>query len=108
MKRPFFTLLVVIVVMVTVIVSLKIYKVNHEPEVILAQDEMNAACCTEERMISIYEGTESLEASYDTVQFYIYHRDSINTNAVTIKKMWEDSLKANRLRALYAVPPIRK
>lgn len=74
----------------------------------MATDELSATCCSEERMISIYEGTESLKDSYKLVIEAINNKDTVNVNAITIKKLWEDSLRANRMNILSTTPTTRQ
>jgi hypothetical protein len=75
------------------VITIVVYSFISPPKPLTAKDELNAECCSEEQMISIYEGTEDLKLIYDSVQCHIWDRDSINTNAITIKRLWEDSLK---------------
>jgi hypothetical protein len=74
------------------------------PEPVIATQEENAVCCSEELMISIYEGTDDLETTYDQVMKHLYKRDSVNHNALLVIEMWEDTLKAESARSLSNKP----
>lgn len=98
------TILVILYIMVVIPVGIIIATVDRNPKPIMATDETTAVCCSEERMISIYEGTESLEESYDMVMEAIANEDTVNLNAVHIKQLWEDSLRRLELLGMSTVP----
>ncbi|MDG1949492.1 MAG: hypothetical protein P8J32_01560 [bacterium] len=94
----------VISAIIVVPLAIVIATVDREPKPIMATDEMSAVCCSEERMISIYEETESLQESYDLVMEAIANKDTVNLNAVHIKQLWEDSLRRQDLRGMSTAP----
>ena len=74
------------------------------PDPLVAVDSDNAACCSEEDMISIFEGTDDLEETYNAVMEHVYKRDSVNHNAVEVIRMWEDSIATESEESLSTKP----
>lgn len=100
------TRILIIIFFTVVMIPLAVFiaNVDRDPKPIMATDETSAVCCSEERMISIYEGIESLEESYELVMEAIANKDTVNMNAVHIKELWEDSLRRKETFGMSTVP----
>lgn len=93
MNTKEFRLLIVILLLTGgVWVTTLLYWMNIQPDPIIAKNPDNAACCSEEDLITIYEGDVDLKTVYDKAMEHVLKRDSVNSNAVMVIKMWEDSM----------------
>lgn len=82
-----------LIIIISVILLLFVYKFNSERKPLITENFNNAVCCSEETTISIIEGIEPLKETYEKVVKAINNKDSVNQNALYVKKIWEDSLK---------------
>ena len=103
MNNKEFRRLIIGIVVLGTVWMIFLWHMMH-PNPLVAVDPDNGACCSEETMISIFEGTDDLEEIYNVVMEHVYKRDSINHNGVEVIRMWEDSLAKESAESLSTKP----
>lgn len=81
-----------IIFLSTIWIGTIVYLIHKNPKPIIAINDENAACCSDEIIISIYEQTQDLQTTYNLIQKHITQKDSINQNAISIITMYNDSI----------------
>lgn len=91
-KTNFKQLISAIIILSTIWIGTIVYLIQSKPKPIIAINDENAVCCSDETIISIYEQTQDLQTTYIQIQKHITQKDSINQNAITIINMYNDSI----------------